>query len=70
MRPCLQKNAVEAVSQAMESEDVKSALATVDTELRYPSQAASEVPHASTATAEAAKLRNASAPTVPTGSAG
>lgn len=37
----------------MESEDIKSALATVDTELRFPSQAVSEVPHASTAAAEA-----------------
>ena len=50
---------MEAVSQAMESEDVKSALATVDTELRYPTQAVADVPHAASATAEAQSLKRA-----------
>lgn len=53
---------MEAVSQALESDDVKSALDVVDTELRFPSQAVSDVPHASAAPAEAAKLRSGASP--------
>lgn len=50
---------MEAVSQALEADDVKSALEVVDTELRFPTQATADVPHASVATSEAAKLRSA-----------
>ena len=50
---------MEAVSQALESEDVKSALATVDTELRFPTQAVADVPHAASASAEAQSLKRA-----------
>lgn len=55
---------MEAVSQAMESEDVKSALATVDTELRFPTQAVADVPHAAIATADSLR-KSAGSPASP-----
>jgi hypothetical protein len=57
-----QAKAVEAVSQAMKSDDPKKALAAVDTELQYPSQPIADVPLAVTAATEAAaKARKAAA---------
>lgn len=53
----LQANAVAAVSKAMKSDNLKQALAAVDTELQYPLQAVAEVPLAVTATPKEAAIK-------------
>lgn len=52
----------------MESDDIKSALAVVDTELRFPSEVTSDVPHATTAAAEVPQLKKGAASTGTTAS--
>lgn len=60
----VQAEAMQVVSQALEAEDVKKALANVDNQLRFPAEAAQMVPQAASATVTASpSLADSASPT-------